>query len=62
MGVGMSKDIKIIDTGNKDQFEIDVKELLLQGYKIISSNIGFVNSDLYDYCSCYQAMLLKENQ
>ncbi len=57
---GYYKAIKIIDTTNAEDFETKVNEYLEQGYKIISSNIGFVNSDKYDFCSCYQAMMLKE--
>lgn len=52
--------IKVISTSDEDAFERRVNELLENGYKLSSSSCGFVDSEKYDYCSSYQAILIKE--
>lgn len=53
--------IKVIDSSDIDEFEKDINELLVKGFKISSTSCGFVNSEIYDFCHCYQAILLKED-
>lgn len=53
--------IEIVSTCNKLEFKTVVEGFLREGYKILSTNIGFVNSEAYDFCDCYQAILLKED-
>mgnify|MGYP000947344460 FL=1 len=52
--------IKVVDESKPDVFEEKVNELLKMGYKISSTSCGFVNSEAYDFCSVYQAILIKE--
>lgn len=54
--------IKVIEENNKINFESEVNYYLDIGYKISSTNCGFVNSEEYDFCSCYQAVLVKEEE
>lgn len=54
--------IKVIEENNKINFESEVNYYLDIGYKISSTNCGFVNSEVYDFCSCYQAILVKEEE
>ncbi len=53
-------DIKVVDETKINVFEVKVNELLKMGYKISSTSCGFVNSEAYDFCSVYQAILVKE--
>jgi hypothetical protein len=50
--------IKVIESADCDEFERDVNDLLSNGYRVLSSNCGFVNSEKYDFCSSYQAILI----
>lgn len=53
--------IKIIENNDKDEFENKVNELLSQGYKLSSSNCGYVGevgNSVYD-CNYYMAILIK---
>ena len=43
--------IKVIEQSDKDKFETEVNELLNNGYKILTTNCGFANSEKYDFCS-----------
>lgn len=52
--------IKVVDETEINVFETKVNELLKMGYKISSTSCGFVNSEAYDFCSVYQAILIKE--
>lgn len=49
--------IKVVESGDKDKFEDEVNDLLNDGWKLISTNCGFANSEEYDFCSVYQAIL-----
>ena len=53
-------DVFVVDESRPDVFEEKVNELLKMGYKISSTSCGFVNSEAYDFCSVYQAILIKE--
>lgn len=51
--------IKVIETSNAKEFESNVNDYINSGYKIVSCNCGFINSEQYDYANCYQAILEK---
>ena len=53
--------IKVISESSENDFVFKVNALLEQGYKILSSSCGFVNSERYDFCSSYQAILYLES-
>ena len=53
----MSK-IKVVESSDMNKFENEVNELLKDGYSISSTSCGFVNSENYDFCSSYQAILI----
>lgn len=52
--------IKVINITDEDEFEREINKWLLQGYKVSSSSCGFVNSESYDFCTSFQAILIKE--
>lgn len=51
---------KVIAKSNKDEFEAELQKLLEAGFKIVSCNCGFINSELYDFADYYQAVLVKD--
>ena len=51
--------IKVINRADEDEFEKEVNKYLLQGYKMSSTACGFINSELYDFCTSFQAILIK---
>ena len=44
---------------NEAIFEKRVNECLEQGYKILSTDCGFCNSEQYDFCNSWMAILIK---
>ena len=52
--------IKVIENNDAYDFETGVNNHLKKGYKILSTNCGFINSEQYNFCSCFQAILVKE--
>lgn len=56
----LKKYIKIVENCDKGNFTAEVNILLNKGYKILSTNCCVINSEAYDFCSCFQAILLKE--
>lgn len=52
--------IKVIYETEPELFEKKVNELLEQGYCILSSSCGYKNSEEYNFCSTYQAILQNE--
>lgn len=50
-------DIKIVEDSDKDKFEKEVNSLLSEGYRLSSSYCGFIQSENYDFCSSYHAVL-----
>ena len=56
----MSK-IKTVNFSIESDFENYVNNCLREGYKISSTSCGFLNSESYDFCACYQAILVKED-
>ena len=49
----------VVEESDKDIFETKVNKYLLEGYKILSTNCGFIDDDQYNYCSVLQAILYK---
>lgn len=56
----MTEEIIVIEANSKTEFVGKVNFNLERGYKISSTSCGFVDSSEYDYCSVYQAILVKE--
>lgn len=56
----MTEEITVIETNSTTEFVERVNFNLKRGYKISSTSCGFVDSSEYDYCSVYQAILVKE--
>jgi len=55
------KTIQVIEESDSKVFEDKVNSLLMNGWEILSTSCGFVNSEQYDFCGNYQAILIKEN-
>lgn len=56
----MTQEIKCIESSDCDKFQDEVNNYLLDGWKISSTYCGFVQSEQYDFCSSYHAILIKE--
>lgn len=50
---------KVITSEDKDKFEAELQKFLDDGYELVSSNCGFINSEQYDFADYYQAILIK---
>jgi hypothetical protein len=55
------QNVKVIEVSDPTDFEKMVNSFLNEGYKVSSTSCGFVNSEKYDFCGSYQAVLIKEN-
>ena len=53
-------EIKTVGTCDGKEFERQINLLLQDGYKILSTNCGFLNTEKYDFCGSWQAILLFE--
>lgn len=54
--------IKVIETYDKDKFEMYSDNLTSQGFILSSCSCGFVNDEKYDYCSVYQAIFTRREE
>lgn len=54
--------VKVIETNDKDKFEMHSDNLISQGFILSSSHCGFVNDSKYDYCSSYQAIFTRREE
>ena len=54
----LTPQIKTVESSDKDKFGVEVNELLNNGYRIMTTNCGFANSEKYDFCALYQAILI----
>lgn len=54
--------IKVIDVSDEDEFEGYVNAYLEDGYKLLSSSCGFVNSENYGFSRVYPAILIKDDE
>ena len=52
--------VKVIEESDYTAFETKCNTLLEEGYKVIAASCGFVNSEKYDFCNAYQAILVKQ--
>ncbi len=50
------KPVLTIDTHDSEEFERECQQLYKEGYKLIGANVGFVNSEKYDFCASYMAI------
>jgi len=50
--------IKVIDLCDSAKFEAEVNSWLSKGYVISSTSCGFVQSEKYEFCTSYQAVLV----
>jgi hypothetical protein len=55
----MKYDVKLINESCETGFEELLKEYLNNGYKIESSSVGFVNSENYNFCGVFMALMVK---
>lgn len=53
----MYKEITTLNDNCEENFTKNVNKLLDAGWIILSTNIGFVNSESYDFCTSVQAIL-----
>ena len=51
--------IKTIHCNDETKFDEQVNALLQDGWKISSTYCGFVQSESYDFCGSYHAILIK---
>jgi len=58
----ITKKIKVISQSDSVKFEELVNIYLNLGWDILSTSCGFVNSEVYDFCESYQAILIKESR
>ena len=52
--------IIVINESSEAQFAAILNDYLANGYEILSSSVGFANSEQYDFCGVYQALLQKK--
>lgn len=53
------QEVEIVEAADPDDFVERVNKLLSEGFQLSSSSCGFVDSEKYDFCGNYQAILLK---
>ena len=51
--------IKVVASSDAIDFENKVNKIIEAGFKLSSSSCGFVNSERYDFCDAYHAILIK---
>ena len=54
------QEIKVISYPDEGYFESLVNNLLKEGWRISSTNCGFLNSENYNFGNVYQAILIRE--
>ena len=55
----MNQEIKVLNLTDETEFEDIVNGFLAEGWKISSTSCGFVNSENYDFCTSFQAILTR---
>lgn len=53
----MKKKIFVVETHNLNQYEDSVNNLLSEGWQILSTSSGIVNSEAYNFCAWFQAVM-----
>lgn len=51
--------IKVINMSDETEFESVINDWLEDGWIISSTACGFINSENYDFCTSFQAILIK---
>ena len=54
------QEIKVVNESLEGAFADMVNSLLAEDWKLHSSSCGFVNSENYDFCNSYQAILVRD--
>ena len=57
-----SKHLVVIDESQPDIFAAKCNGYINNGYEVSSSSCGFVQSEAYDFCGSYQAILIKKKE
>ena len=50
--------VLVVDYAELNQFQAACEDLVKKGYKVNSSNCGFLNSEAYSFCASYQAIFV----
>ncbi len=58
----MGQQIKTIESIKKDSFEKEVNQYLREGWRVVSSSCGFIDSEEYAFASVWQVILVKEEE
>lgn len=58
--VKVEQQIKVLNITDETEFESTVNTYLEDDWKISSTSCGFINSENYDFCTSFQAILIKE--
>ena len=56
----MDQEIKVLNITDESEFENTVNGFLAEGWKVSSISYGFVNSENYDPCASFQAILTRD--
>ena len=56
----MEEKLKVVNEQGEQTFMNICNKLLNEGWKISSTYCGFVQSEKYDFCNSYQAILVRE--
>lgn len=55
----MNQEIKVLNLTDEAEFESIVNGFLAEGWKVSSTSCGFINSENYDFCTSFQAILTR---
>jgi len=55
----IQRKIEIVQSNDEETFKQKVQELLNDNWYIQSCNCGFIQSETYDFCNVFQAILTK---
>lgn len=53
------KEMVVVELTDSQKFEDVCNGYLSDGYIVSSTSCGFANSEKYDFCSCYHAVLIR---
>ena len=51
--------IEVVNTSDEKWFVKNINTYLKEGWEILSTHIGYGNSDAYNFCGCYMAIIAK---
>ena len=52
------RQIKVLNMTDEIEFERVVNGYLLEGWEVLSTSCGFINSENYDFCTSFQSILI----